>query len=160
MYCSRCGTLLQFEASACPNCGAPLDETPGLVDGLEDGNVSKPQPVARNSRIALWLGFLAVLPYLCALSASVYYELFPSTPQTYLQTRQVTRYIFYPMFLGILSGIPFGVAAIVTGTLGYRRQPENRRNGIAALSANLLGLAGISGHLYYIWFVATCQMCQ
>jgi len=107
------------------------------------------------------MGILALIPYFCAIFSMAYYDLFPRSPNTNHWVKLVERIILsYPTLLGLISGIPFGLAAIITGIISYIKQPRIKKNVVAAIVGMLFGIGGILGHIWYIWIVATCQFCQ
>lgn len=160
MYCPQCGTLIQNKAIACQNCGAQLNDLDDSTIDPEFGNVSRMKPVVRLSKISFWMGILAIIPYFFAILSMVYYGLFPTTPTTSHWVKLTLRFIFYPALLGLISGFPFGLAAIITGFIGNHKQPKVKKDVVASNVGALLGIGGIAGHIWYIWIVATCQFCQ
>lgn len=160
IYCPRCGTLFQDKTVTCQNCGTLLNEMDKTAVIPTLGNVSSMKPVIRISKISFWMGILAIIPYFFAIFSMVYYDLFPITPTTNHWVNLTLRVIFYPALLGLISGIPFGLAAIITGIIGYIKKPNIRKNVIASIVGILFGIGGITGHVWYIWIFATCQFCQ
>jgi len=160
MYCPQCGTLVQNNGVVCQNCGALLTDMDKSTVHPDVRIVSDLKPVVRISKISLWMGILATIPYLCAIISMVYSDLFPRTPTTSFWVMLPLRIIFYPALLGIISGIPLGLAAIITGIIGYIKQPKIKKNLVTAFIGISLGINGIVGHIWYIWIFATCQFCQ
>lgn len=161
IFCPQCGTVNQNKAGACQKCGFLLKGIDESTNTSKLGSFSRMETVVNNSRNSFWMGILAIIPYLCAILSTVYYDLFPVTPTTSHWVKLAPRIIFfYPALLGLVSGIPFGLAAIITGIIGYLKQPRIKKNVVAAVVGILFGVGGIAGHLWYIWIVATCQFCQ
>lgn len=127
---------------------------------LETGDVPVLKPAARISKISLWLGFIAVFPYMCGMLAYLYYDLFiggsPEPIPTYYVMLPL-RIIAFAALFGNVCGFPFGLAAIITASIGVSRRSKTKKSMTFALIGILLGIAGIIGHL---WFFATCQFCQ
>jgi len=160
MYCPQCGKLIEEDAVACHNCGTLLNDTNTSTVNSGFRNVSGLKPVLRISKVSLWMGILAVFPYLLSIFAMLYSELFPTTPITSDWVRLLLRITIYPSILGIISGFPFGLAAIISGIIGYIKQPKIQKNVVTALIGIVLGIGGFVGHIWYIWIFATCQFCQ
>lgn len=117
------------------------------------GEVDTPRSAARLSKFSLWMGILAVLPYLPLL----FFILMPILNiNRIIQVLGVhdevfLSLLFLPVYLfSAVCGIPFGLAGIVGGILGLTRRPETKRLTVYALLGIVLGIGGVIGHIWYI----------
>ena len=145
--CPHCG-LWNSEAALTCDCG--FDFASGVV---RLNNL--PGEAARKERkssswmsiVSLVMGFMATWPYL--LIASNYYTLFHQPLRA--------RLAGWGLGFGFLCGVPFGLAGILLGFIGWRKSSKNKGNVACSIIGILSGVGGIIGH---IWYFATCQFCQ
>jgi hypothetical protein len=130
------------------------------VDSVSAG-VPTQQAVGRIYKVSLWIGILAVFPYLLIFLSYSFddaFRLFYYVLEDAFHTEAVFLILcFGTMMPGIVSGVPLGLAAILTGAAGLRIPLKTKKAAAFAWSGILLGCAGIAGH---IWAFATCQFCQ
>ena len=125
----------------------------------EEINTSKKD--ARISKISMWMGLLAVLPYVSFILGFLILDLGFNSDLEFLQS--IGGILAGPAFFVVtISGIPFGLAAIslaaiITGAISLTRKPKIKRNVIYAYIGIIFGIGGFIG-LY--WFSVTCPFCQ
>ena len=130
------------------------------ITKIELEKANTPPKANRFSKFSLWMGILAIFPYVCGLLFYWWHDLFFSdfTSLPGYPVRMVQSLLAYPaLLLGAICGFPFGLAGIITGGIGLTRKPKTKRDTVFAFIGVIFSIGGLIGHY---WYFATCQFCQ
>jgi len=118
---------------------------------IESDQLDTSKKSSSNSKISLWMGILAIFPYACIMA---WYWLRDISISLAISLNILA---IIGLFLGFVFGIPFGLAAIITGATTLTRKPKMQKNPLYIYIGIIFGIGGIIGH---IWYFVTCQFCQ
>jgi hypothetical protein len=127
--------------------------------------VDSSKKVTTISKVSMSMGILAIFPYVCLILYHWLWDIFISDLPFYgrffdlrIQRMQMLSILGIPGYsLGLIFGIPFGLAAIITGMTFLARKPKIERYIRYAYIGIIFGVGGCIGH---VWYFATCQICQ
>jgi len=139
----------------------------------EPENNYDPNQASRTSKRSLWMGILAILPYLSLILGNIFWNInrnyllnHPIDPNNptfnpggyfYIIERLSNFFLSFGLWFGFIFGFVFGLLAITNGLKGLKQTPNMNRNMTFSRTGILLGIGGIIGN---IWFYVTCQMCS